>query len=74
VDFQVIFRENAPSQVLSIMLAGRKGIFVQIVQINQLVDGRIIVEASQEEVVDLHLEVAVAARTTMEKEARTLGG
>jgi hypothetical protein len=30
------------------MLAGRKGIFIQIVQINQLVDGRITVEASQE--------------------------
>jgi hypothetical protein len=45
VDFQVIFRENAQSRVLYVMLAGRKGIFVQI---NQLVDGRITVEASQE--------------------------
>jgi hypothetical protein len=74
VDFQVMFRENAPSRVLSVMLAGRKGIFVQIVQINQLVDGRITVEANPEEVVDLHLEVAVAARMTTEKEAETLGG
>jgi hypothetical protein len=56
------------------MLAGRKGIFVQIVQINQLVDGRITVEVNPEEVVDLHLEVVVAARMTMEKEAGTLGG
>jgi hypothetical protein len=56
------------------MLAEKKGIFVQIVQINQLVDCWITVEASQEEVVDLHLEVAVAARMGMEKEARTLGG
>jgi hypothetical protein len=56
------------------MLAGRKGIFVQIVQINQLVDGRITVEASPEEMVDLHLEVAVAARTTTGKESGTLGG
>jgi hypothetical protein len=56
------------------MLAGRKVIFVQIVQINQLVDDRIIVEVSPEEVVDLHLEVAVAARMITEKEAGTLGG
>jgi hypothetical protein len=56
------------------MLAGRKGISVRIVLINQLEDGRITGEASQEEVVDRHLEVAVAARTTMEKEAGTLGG
>jgi hypothetical protein len=55
------------------MPAGRKGIFVQIVQINQLVDGQITVEARQEEVVDLHLEVAVAARMGTEKEARILG-
>jgi hypothetical protein len=74
VDFQVMFRENAPSQVSSVMLAGRKVIFVQIVQINQLVDGRIIVEVSPGEVVDLHLEVAIAARMTMEKEAGILGG
>jgi hypothetical protein len=56
------------------MLAGRKGIFVQTIQINQRVDGRITMEASPEEVADLHLEVAVVARTTMRKEARTLGG
>jgi hypothetical protein len=55
------------------MLAGRNGIFVQIVLINQLEDGRITGEASQDEVVDLHLEVVVAVRMTMEKEARTLG-
>jgi hypothetical protein len=36
---------NAESQELSILLAGRKGISVQIAQINQLVDGRITVEA-----------------------------
>jgi hypothetical protein len=64
---------NAESQGLSVMLAGRKGIFVQIVLINQLVDGRITGEASLEEVVDLHLEVAVAVRMTMEKEAGILG-
>jgi hypothetical protein len=63
---------NAKSRELSVMLAGRKGISVQIVLINQLVDGRITVEARQE-VVDLQLEVAVAAGTTMEKEAGTLG-
>jgi hypothetical protein len=56
------------------MLAERKGIFIQIVQINQRVDGLITGEASQEEVVDLHLEVAVAARMGTEKEAKTLGG
>jgi hypothetical protein len=69
-----MFRKIATSQGLSVMLAGRKGISVQIALINQLVDGRIIVVVRQEEVVDLHLEVAVAARMTMEKEARTLGG
>jgi hypothetical protein len=74
VDFQDMFRKIATSQGLSVMLAGRKGISVQIVLINQLVDGRIIVVVSQEEVVDLHLEVAAAARTTTEKEAGILGG
>jgi Iap family predicted aminopeptidase len=69
-----MFRENAPSQVLSVMPAGRKGIFVQIVQINQLVDGRITVEARLEEVDDLHLEVVAAARMGTEKEAGILGG
>jgi hypothetical protein len=56
------------------MVAGRKVIFALIVQINQLEDGLITGEASLEEVDDLHLEVAVAARTTTEKEAGTLGG
>jgi hypothetical protein len=51
----------------------KRATFVQIIQINQLVVGQIIVEASLEEVVDLYLEVAVAARTGMEKEARILG-
>jgi hypothetical protein len=74
VDFQDMFRKIATSQGLSVMLAGRKGIFVLIVLINQLVDGRITVVASLEEVDDLHLEVAVEARTTTEKEAGTLGG
>jgi hypothetical protein len=64
----------AKSQVLSVMVAGRKGIFILIVQINQLVDGRITVEASLEEVDDLHPEVAVAARMETEKEAGILGG
>jgi hypothetical protein len=73
VDFQDIFREIATSQGLSVMLAGRKGIFVRIALINQLEDGRITGEASPEEVVDSHLEVVVAARTTTEKEAGTLG-
>jgi hypothetical protein len=74
VDFQDIFRKIAISQGLSVMLAGRKGISIRIVLINQLEDGRITGEASQEEVVDLHLEVAVAVRMTTEKEAGTLGG
>jgi hypothetical protein len=52
----------------------KRGTFVQTVQINELVDGLITVEANQEEVVDLHLEVAVAARTITKKEAGTLGG
>jgi hypothetical protein len=56
------------------MPTGRKGIFVQIAQINQLVDGRITVEARLEEVADLHLEVVVVARMGTEKEARILGG
>jgi hypothetical protein len=56
------------------MLAERKGISIQIVQINQLEDGWIAVEARQEEAVDLHLEVVVAARMATEKEAGTLGG
>jgi hypothetical protein len=51
----------------------KRGTFIQIVQINQLVVGRITMEASLEEVVDLYLEVAVAARTGMEKEAGILG-
>jgi hypothetical protein len=51
----------------------KRGIFIQIVQINQLVDGRITVEASLEEVDDLQLEVAVAAKMGMVKEARLLG-
>jgi hypothetical protein len=55
------------------LLAGRKGISIQIVQINLLVDSRITAEARQEEVADLHLEVAVAARMGTEKEARILG-
>jgi hypothetical protein len=37
------------------------------------VDGRLIVEARQEEVDDLHLEVVVAARMGTEKEAKLLG-
>jgi hypothetical protein len=65
---------NAESRELSILLAGRKGTNIQIVQINLLVDGRITVEARQEEVADLHLEVAVAVRMGTEKEARILGG
>jgi hypothetical protein len=62
-----MFRKIATSQGLSVMLAGRKGISVRIVLINQLEDGRITGEASQEKVVDLHLGVAVAARMTTEK-------
>jgi predicted cobalt transporter CbtA len=69
VDFQDIFREIATSQGFSVMLAGRKVTSVQIVQTNPLVENRITVE-----VVEPHLEVAVAARTTTEKEAGTLGG
>jgi hypothetical protein len=52
----------------------KRGTFIEIVQINPLVDGRIIVEARQEEVDDLHLEVVVTARMGTKKEAGTLGG
>jgi hypothetical protein len=55
------------------MLVERRGTFVQIIQINQLVVGQLTVEARQEEVDDLHLEVAVAARMGTGKEARLLG-
>jgi hypothetical protein len=44
------------------MLAGRKGIFIQTVQINQLVVGQLTVAARQEEVDDPHLEAVVAAK------------
>jgi hypothetical protein len=63
---------NADSRRLSILLAGRKGTSIQIVQINLLVDGRITVQARHEGVADLHLEVA-AARMGTEKEAVILG-
>jgi hypothetical protein len=56
------------------MLVEKRVTFVQIVQINQRVDGRITVVASLEEVDDLHLEVAAAARMGTEKEAGILGG
>jgi hypothetical protein len=65
---------NAESRELSVLLAGRKGISVQIAQINQRVDGRITVVASREEVDDQQLEVAVGARMGTEKEAVILGG
>jgi hypothetical protein len=54
------------------LLVGRKGVSVQIAQINQLVDGRITMEARQELVADLHLEVAVVAIMGTGKEAETL--
>jgi hypothetical protein len=73
VDFQDISRKIATSQGLSVMVAGRKVIFIRIVQTNQWEDGRITGEASLEEVVDPHLEVVVAARMTTVKEAGTLG-
>jgi hypothetical protein len=71
VDFQDISRKIATSLELSVMVAGRKVIFVLIVQTNQREDGRIIVEARQEGVANLHLEVA-AARMGTEKEAGIL--
>jgi hypothetical protein len=52
----------------------KRGISVQTARINPLGDGLIIVEASLEEVDDLHPEVAVAARMETEKEAGILGG
>jgi hypothetical protein len=52
----------------------KRGISVQIVRINPLGDGLIIVEATSEEVDDLHLEVAAAAIMGTEKEAGILGG
>jgi hypothetical protein len=52
----------------------KRGISIRIARINPLVDGLIIVEARQEEVDDLHLEVVVATRMGTEKEARILGG
>jgi hypothetical protein len=55
------------------MLVERRGIFVQIAPINQLVVGQSTVEEKQAEVDDLHLEVAAAARIVMGKEARHLG-
>jgi hypothetical protein len=55
------------------MLVERRGIFIQIVQTNQLVVGRLTVEARPEEVDDLHLEVVVAARMGMVNEAKLLG-
>jgi hypothetical protein len=72
VDFRDISRKIAASQGLSVMVAGRKVTSIQIVQINLLVDGRITVEARQEGVANLHLEVA-AARMGTEKEAVILG-
>jgi hypothetical protein len=55
------------------MLAGRKGIFVWTVQINQLVVGQLTVEVRQEEVDDPHLEAVVVAKMGMVKEAEHLG-
>jgi hypothetical protein len=55
------------------MLTGRKGIFVQTIQINQLVVGQLTVEVRQEEVDDPHLEAAVAAKMGTVKEAGLLG-
>jgi hypothetical protein len=52
----------------------KRGISVQTARINPLGDGLIIVEARQEEVDDLYLEVVVTARMGMEKEAGILGG
>jgi hypothetical protein len=52
----------------------KRGIYIQIAQINPLGDGLIVVEASQEELDALHLEVVAAARMGMEKEAVMLGG
>jgi hypothetical protein len=56
------------------MLVEKRGIYVQIARINPLGDGLIVVEASQEELDDLHLEVEAAARMGTEKEAVILGG
>jgi hypothetical protein len=55
------------------MLVGKRGTFIQIVQINQLVDGRLTVEVKQEEVDDPHLEAAVVAKMGTVKEAGLLG-
>jgi hypothetical protein len=51
----------------------KRGTFSLIALTNQPEDGQLIVEARPEEVDDLHLEVAVAARMEMGKGAGLLG-
>jgi hypothetical protein len=51
----------------------KRGTYGQIALTNQPEVGQLTVEAKQEEVDGLHLEVAVAARTEMGKEAGHLG-
>jgi hypothetical protein len=51
----------------------KRGTYGLIVLANQLEVGQLTVEARQEEVDDLHLEVAAAARMVMGKEAGCLG-
>jgi hypothetical protein len=55
------------------MLVEKRGTFSLIALTNQPEVGQLTVEARQEEVDDLHLEVAVAARMEMGKEAGLLG-
>jgi hypothetical protein len=55
------------------MLMERRGIFNQIVPINQLVVGQSIVEVKQAEVEDLHLEEEIVAKIAMAREAGLLG-
>jgi hypothetical protein len=51
----------------------KRGTFNLIVLANQPELGQLTVEARQEEVDDLHLEVAATARISMAKEAGLLG-
>jgi hypothetical protein len=51
----------------------KRGTFGLIVLANQPEVGQLTMEARQEEVDDLHLEVALAARIEMGKEAGCLG-
>jgi hypothetical protein len=60
-------RVSVRSQGLYATLVEKRGTYGQIVLANQLEVGQLTVEARQEEVDDLHLEVAAATRMEMGK-------